>query len=677
MKNELGGETSPYLLQHRDNPVHWQPWREETFTQARVQGRPILLSIGYAACHWCHVMAHESFEDDEIAGLMNELFINIKVDREERPDIDTIYQSALAATGEHGGWPLTMFLTPEAAPFWGGTYFPPESRYGRPGFPDVLRGISQTYRDKPDDIAANADKLTSAVRSFQAPAESGARIDLNPETLNQIAERIVAEIDNTHGGFGQAPKFPQPYLFELLWRAWLRTGDLRYRTAVEHTLLRICQGGIYDHLGGGFSRYSVDAAWLVPHFEKMLYDNAQLIALLTLVWRTSPKPLYKQRIEETVSWLQREMIAEGGAFAASLDADSEGVEGKFYVWTPDEVRELLGPETELFSTAYDVRPGGNWEGNSILHRTGQLAALSDADEARLTAARATLLEARGARIRPGWDDKVLADWNGLMIAALADAAEVFDRPDWLATARTAFDFVVEKMSDGDRLLHSHRNGTSQHTGLLDDYTNMSLAALALHQAAPEPQLLAHAETWSETIQRHFHDPQNGGYFQTADDAGALLVRPRSINDNANPAGNAVQLSVLSKLWLLTGAPDYRARADALTDAFAADLVRNFMPMTSYLNAAESHMTPVQIAIIGDADDDLTASYLTIARAAPFAAYLLEVIAPDAVLPAHHPAAGKSAKDGRATAYICIGQSCSLPITDAETFRDTLPQIPGD
>jgi uncharacterized protein YyaL (SSP411 family) len=636
----------------------------------------VLLSIGYAACHWCHVMAHESFEDDDTARLMNDLFINIKVDREERPDIDAIYQSALAATGEHGGWPLTMFLTADGEPFWGGTYFPPESRYGRPGFPDVLRGIAQVYRDKPEDVASNAGKLSDAVRANQAPAENRADITVTPDILNQIAERIVAEIDNTHGGFGQAPKFPQPYLFELLWRAWLRTGDERYRTAVDHTLLRICQGGIYDHLAGGFARYAVDAAWLVPHFEKMLYDNAQLISLLTLVWRTSPTPLYKQRVGETVDWLCREMIADCGAFAASLDADSEGVEGKYYVWTPEEIAELLGADADFFATVYDVRPGGNWEGHSILHRTGQLAALAEEQEQQLAVNRATLLKAREGRIRPGWDDKVLADWNGLMITALADAATIFEQPAWLAAARTAFDFIVTNMGENGRLLHSHRSGKSQHTGLLDDYTNMALAALALYRADPDDRFLELAETWAEIVERHFHDAVNGGYFQTADDAGALLVRPRSINDNANPAGNAVYLSVLSKLWLITGKEIYRSRADALIDAFAADLVRNFIPMTSYLNAAESHITPVQIAIIGNTDDPLTRSFLSQARQAAVAAELIQVIPPDAALPPHHPAAGKKAEDGKTTAYVCIAQSCSLPITDADAFDAILPKIPG-
>ena len=676
MKNELGNETSPYLLQHRDNPVHWQPWSDETFALARAQNKPVLLSIGYAACHWCHVMAHESFEDAAIAALMNEDFINIKVDREERPDIDTIYQSALSATGEQGGWPLTMFLTPEGEPFWGGTYFPPESRYGRPGFPDVLRGLAQTWREKPDAVTENAGKLSAAVRSFQAPTEREGEIVIGPAVLDQVAQRIVQEIDPAHGGFGQAPKFPQPFLFETLWRAWLRSGDNRYRGAVEHTLLRICQGGIYDHLGGGFARYATDPAWLVPHFEKMLYDNAQLISLLSLVWRTSPKPLYQQRVAETIDWLMAEMIADGGAFAASLDADSEGVEGKFYVWGEKEIAGLLGGDFDLFAAAYDVRPGGNWEGSTILHRDHQPAPLSDADEARLAACREVLLAARAGRIRPGWDDKVLADWNGLAIAALADAANVFERPEWLTAATTAFAFITGNMSDGARLLHSHRGGKSQHAGMLDDYSNMALAALALYQAHGEARYLEHAKDWVETVERHFRDGEHGGYYQTADDAGALLVRPRNIYDTAIPSANAVLVAVFSKLALITGEADYRARADALIEAFTPDLARNFIPMTSYLNAAEAHMAPVQIAIIGTAGDPLTQEFLAIARSAPLAGELIDVVAPGTDLPAHHPAAGKQATDGKATAYVCLGQTCSLPVTDADAFRAILPEIPG-
>ncbi len=446
-KNRLGEETSPYLLQHRDNPVHWQAWNEETLAAAKAADKPILLSVGYAACHWCHVMAHESFEDPEIAAAMNRLFVNIKVDREERPDLDQIYQHALSLMGEQGGWPLTMFLTPQGEPFWGGTYFPPDARWGRPGFPQVLEAISEAYAGKRDDVAKNVAVLREALQRLGQPQHGGAiaRAQLDP-----IAERLLRETDQIHGGIGTAPKFPQCGILELLWRGWKRTGETAYRDAVMKALDAMCQGGIYDHLGGGFARYSTDARWLAPHFEKMLYDNAELVDLLTLVWQEDRNPLYRQRVEETLGWVVREMRAPGGGFASSLDADSEHEEGKFYVWSAAEIDAVLGDRAALFKRFYDVTPAGNWEGRTILNRLDSPALADAATEDELSRCRELLLRARAARVRPGWDDKVLADWNGLMIAAMANAGLVFERPDWLDTARAAFDFVRGRDDDHRR-----------------------------------------------------------------------------------------------------------------------------------------------------------------------------------------------------------------------------------
>ncbi|MCH8038357.1 MAG: thioredoxin domain-containing protein, partial [Proteobacteria bacterium] len=485
LTNRLAEESSPYLLQHKANPVAWQPWDPAAFAAAKQADKPILLSVGYAACHWCHVMAHESFEDEAIAAQMNALFVNIKVDREERPDVDTIYQQAVSLLGEHGGWPLTVFLTPDGEPFWGGTYFPPEPRFGRPGFPQILERISQVYAKDRDGIAKSVAALKEALHKLARSPSAGA---LPPEAADQAAERALGEIDPVEGGLGHAPKFPQPMILKLLWRAWKRSGAARYRQAVELSLTKMCQGGIYDHLGGGFSRYTVDRRWLVPHFEKMLYDNAQMLDLLTWAWQDGGNPLYEQRLRETVGWVLREMIAEAepggapsGAFASTLDADSEGEEGRFYVWTEAEIDALLGADAAAFKAAYDVTPGGNWEGKTILNRSRGPGLGEAAEEAKLAELRARLLAARGARVRPGWDDKVLADWNGLMIAALANAGAVFDQPRWTEAAVAAFDFVTETMVARGRLHHCWRGGRLGDTETLDDYAIMARAALALHE----------------------------------------------------------------------------------------------------------------------------------------------------------------------------------------------------
>ena len=452
--NQLGDQTSPYLRQHKDNPVHWRPWGPEALAEAKRTGKPVLLSVGYAACHWCHVMAHESFEDPETAAVMNELFVNIKVDREERPDVDSIYMNALHLIGEQGGWPLTMFLTPDAEPFWGGTYFPKEQRYGRPAFVDVLRTVAHTFHAEPDKVRTNADALRSRLQPTQHKGEA---VPLTDATLDNWTRRFLQAVDPVTGGLRGAPKFPQTTFFALLWRGGLRYGEEPLREAVDLTLTQIGQGGIYDHVGGGFARYSVDERWLVPHFEKMLYDNALLIDLMTEVWRETKSPLYAKRIEETVDWLLREMVTDGGAFAASLDADSEGEEGKFYVWDFEEVKDLLGADNvDFFADIYDVTPAGNFEGKNIPNRLHTVDFREDATEARLQRMLHKLFERRSLRIRPGFDDKVLADWNGLMIAALANAATAFDKPTWLDAAEKAFDFVFMQMSMGVRLIHSYR-----------------------------------------------------------------------------------------------------------------------------------------------------------------------------------------------------------------------------
>ena len=669
-RNNLDRETSPYLLQHSGNPVHWQPWSQEVLTFAQAKNRPILLSVGYAACHWCHVMAHESFEDPATAAVMNELFVNIKVDREERPDIDTIYQTALALLGEHGGWPLTMFLTPAGQPFWGGTYFPPESRWGRPAFADVLRRVAQVYNTDPNAIAQNCDALMAALARLGERAETPAP-QLTSATLDAVAERLARDIDPVHGGIAGAPKFPQFPVLELLWRSYLRTGNLQHRQAVELSLDHMSQGGIYDHLGGGYARYSTDVEWLAPHFEKMLYDNAQAIALLTLVWPTTRKALYAARVRETVGWLLRDMVADSGAFAATVDADSEGEEGKFYVWREAEIDALLGPRAAAFKAFYDVGPEGNWEGRIILNRLRHPESPGAEDEALLAECRAVLLAARDRRVRPAWDDKVLADWNGLMITALARAGFVFGESGWIAAAERAFAFVRDHMTADGRLHHSYRHGRARHAAMLDDYANMAQAALALHDVTGNGSYLSQAEQWVAILDQHYWDRAQGGYFLTADDAETLITRTRNCADQAVPAGNGIMLGVLAELWLRTTKTGYRDRADELITAFASDLTRNFLPMATFLNGFERLTAATQIVVIGDPADAGVAALVDSVREAAIPDRVLAVVPAGVKLPTGHPAEGKTPVDGRPAAYVCVGTSCSLPITEPAALRAAL------
>ncbi|TDQ81959.1 hypothetical protein A8950_1779 [Dongia mobilis] len=668
--NLLVHETSPYLLQHRDNPVNWRAWNDDALKEARTSDKPILLSVGYAACHWCHVMAHESFEDDGIAALMNERFVNIKIDREERPDLDQIYQQALALLGQQGGWPLTMFLTPDAEPYWGGTYFPKEARYGRPGFGDVLVALSDAYHHDKEKVAKNVGGLAEAMRRLAVPAAGEA---IEAEILDRIAEHLLGRIDFVHGGIEGAPKFPQAPILNLLWRAYLRNGDGRYREAVHLSLTRMLQGGIYDHLGGGLARYATDAAWLVPHFEKMLYDNAELLSLLADAWIDAGERLYEERAAEIVGWLTREMLAapnEAGnrAFAASLDADSEGIEGKFYVWDEAEIDAVLGDEAAFFKQVYGVTAEGNWEDTNILSRGHQSGLLSPKDEARLAAARTKLLARRDTRIRPGWDDKVLADWNGLMIAALARAAQVFARTDWLRRAEDAFAFIETTMRDSNgRLKHAWRatpdqpQGRLAHPATLDDHANLARAALALHEATGDGRYLAAAKRLVADLDAHFWDDA-GGYFFTADDTTDVIIRTKSAGDNATPSGNGTMLDVLTRLHHLTGDAAYEARAAELLKTFAGEVERNFFPLATFLNAADFRAHVTDVVIIGQRDEAGCAALLAALKAGPQVNLIVSVLADAASLPDFHPAAGKTAVDGKATAYVCRQQSCSAPVT---------------
>jgi len=669
--NRLGAETSPYLLQHRDNPVHWEPWDQAALARARAEDKPILLSVGYAACHWCHVMAHESFEDTATAALMNELYVPIKVDREERPDLDQIYQHALALLGEQGGWPLTMFLTPSGEPFWGGTYFPPTARWGRPAFQDVLRGIARTWHEEPEKVRKNVSALGEALAGLSATQPGG---PIDAALRDQAARRLARSVDPFYGGIGEAPKFPQPFVFELLWRAWLRTREEPFRLAVTRTLDRMSQGGIYDHLGGGYARYSVDAQWLVPHFEKMLYDNAQLVRLLTLVWQETKAPLYAQRVAETIDWLLREMTADG-AFAAALDADSEGVEGKFYVWTEAEIDAALGAGAAAFKAAYDVSAEGNWEGHVILNRGDQALGPDDA-EAHLAAARATLLARRAGRVRPGRDDKVLADWNGLMIAALAEAGMVFGRAEWIAAGADAFAAIERNLIGADgRLRHAFAGGRARHPATIDDHANLARAALALHEATGEARWIDAARRFVAFADAHHWDAAEGGYFFAAADTDDLITRPKHAHDNAVPAGNATMVGVLARLAALTGEEKYRARAEAIVAAFAGGLQRNVFPFATLLNESELLERPLQVVVVGPDDDPATGALLGAVLDRSLPNRILARLAPNVALPAGHPAHGKGMREGRPTAYVCEGPVCSAPIAAPDDLARRLDAGP--
>jgi uncharacterized protein YyaL (SSP411 family) len=669
-ENRLAQETSPYLLQHKHNPVDWWPWGPQALAQAQASDRPILLSVGYAACHWCHVMAHESFEDPNTAAVMNELFVNIKVDREERPDIDQIYMAALHHLGEQGGWPLTMFLTPKGEPIWGGTYFPNTARYGRSSFVDVLREVARIFREDPKTIAQNRDALMHRLAGTARPANA---VTIGLTELDRVAEQVAGLIDTDLGGVRGAPKFPQTSVYEILWRAGLRTGTAKYFNLVEFTLDRICEGGIYDHLGGGFSRYSTDERWLVPHFEKMLYDNAQLLEMIALAYQRSKRPLYRARARETVGWLEREMRTPGGAFAASLDADSEGEEGKFYVWSLAEIETVLGPDdAAFFAQHYDVSAEGNFEGANILNRL-QRRERTEADEARLASLRTKLLAARNSRVRPALDDKVLADWNGLMIAALVHAGVAFEERSWIGLAAQSFDFIARHMTRGDRLGHSWREGRLLFPGLASDFAAMIGAALALYEATGTRSFLEQAVTWQNALDRHYTNPDTGAYFLTADDAEGLVVRPQSSTDDAVPNHNSIIAQNLVRLAVLAGSDEWRARFDRMIDGLAPRAVESLYGHLSLINAIDLRIRAAEIVIVGHDAERFAKAALQL----PWLDRIVLRAASPNALPPSHPAQAKIAAAGEGTAaFVCVGETCSLPVVRAEQIAESVKAMRG-
>ncbi len=662
MKNILDQETSPYLRQHRHNPVHWQVWGEDALSLAQRLNRPILLSIGYAACHWCHVMAHESFEDPETAAVMNRHFVNIKVDREERPDIDHIYQNALAAMGEAGGWPLTMFLDPAGNPFWGGTYFPPYPAYGRPAFRDILLHIATLYRENPQAIDQNRRMLNEAIARLNTP--KSARTMPRQDHLDQAAMTISRHMDDAHGGLQGAPKFPQiPVLDFLLSNSRHDSkAKARYEQQVLLSMEKICKGGIYDHIGGGFARYATDAIWLVPHFEKMLYDNALILDMLGRCHRLRPRPLFIRAIEKTITWLQREMMTDEGAFAASTDADSSEGEGSFYTWTPDEVLSVLGPETgRRFCSWFDISETGHWEGRSIPNLLSAAREMTDKEWPGIAAAKNALRLARNQRPQPPRDDKILSDWNAMTIASLARLSRQFQRPDWLDLAESVWKAVLTVNQRDGNLCHSSRHGIRNKAVFLDDYAHMIAAAITLYQTSGKSAYLDQAIAMQHRQDAMFWRENEGAYAMAEQQN--LPVQPMHCQDGPVPAGNAVAMANLDLLWRLSGEVVFRHHRDRIQQCFLDQSRQNVIGSSGYLSACEQILHPIDITL-KIADQAQTDSVL----------HLLFSHAPDKTAIKWQDAAAENEEDSPFSAMLCIGQTCTLPMNSPEQLKQKLEEL---
>ena len=667
MPNLLAGETSPYLQQHADNPVNWRPWGKEALTLAEQEGKPILLSIGYSACHWCHVMAHESFEDAEVAAVMNRLFVNIKVDREERPDLDQIYQTAhQMLTGRAGGWPLTMFLTPEGAPFFGGTYFPKAPRYGLAGFPDLCERVAEAWRERRGDIEQQNAEL---LKALAAGAVARPPVDeLTAAPLQLAVERAAQVYDADFGGFGGAPKFPHPADLELLLRRHAAAGDVRCGEMALHTLRCMAQGGLYDQLGGGFCRYSVDERWAIPHFEKMLYDNGPLLRLYADAWRATADPLFKRVAVETAGWVMREMQAPEGGYYSALDADSEHEEGKFYVWSPAEVsRHTTAAEYAVVAAHYGLDQPANFEGRHwhllVARPLADIAAAlgrSAAEcEGLLISAKEKLFAVRGKRIRPGRDDKILTSWNALMVEGMAHAGRVFGRDDWLASARRALDFIRQELWKSGRLLATCKDGHAHLNAYLDDYAYLLKAVLELLQAEFDAGLLAFGKALGDALLAHFEDAA-GGFFFTSHDHEALIHRVKTGHDNATPSGNGVAAYALQRLGHVTGEARYLAAAERTLRLYYADMARQPGGFATLLMALEEAITPPTIVVLRGPRVQLADwQRKTTAHDWP---WVLMLALPDDTEGTVPAALDKPLKD-HVNAWVCSGVKCLEPIDD--------------
>jgi len=712
VSNHLANETSPYLLQHADNPVDWYPWSQEALAKAKTEGRPIFLSIGYSACHWCHVMAHESFEDPKVAAILNEHFVSIKVDREERPDLDRIYMGAVQAMTGRGGWPMSVFLTPAGHPFYGGTYFPPEPRYGMLSFTGVLNAVVDAWKHRREELVDGGERLVAAMQAQASILVANAPEELKHATLESAFESLSLSFDGAQGGWGSGPKFPQPMVLEFLLRHHRGSGDSQALKLVTQTLEAMARGGMYDQLGGGFHRYSVDDRWLVPHFEKMLYDNAQLARVYLHAWQVTGNQFFRTITEEILDYVVREMTYVGArandrqfrhapklhtnasetatgmqmlrtqhlAFYSTQDADSEGEEGKFFVWTPDEIHQVLGEEAsplqaqrgggdgrgglaEAFMSAYGVTLSGNFEGKSVLEFAGEMEQRS-----ALAGARRRLFEAREKRVHPGRDEKVLTSWNALMLAAFSEAARALDRDDYRLVAERNAEFLLRELRrENGRLLRTWKAGEAKLNGYLEDYANLIEGLLELYQTTFEPRWFVAARELGETMIEHFSDSE-GLLYDTSDDHETLITRPRELQDNATPSGNAMAVTTLLKLAGFTNDLRYVDIAHKALTQVQATMAQHALGLGQWLQAlAYALSQPREIAIVGDPDSSDTRALLGVVRSGyrPFQVVALGAPGRDTVVPLLER---RGLIDGHAAAYVCRGFVCQAPVTEPEELR---------
>jgi uncharacterized protein len=677
--NRLAHETSPYLLQHAHNPVDWFPWGEEAFAKAKAENKPVLLSVGYSACHWCHVMEHESFENEEIAALMNDLFVNIKVDREERPDVDEIYMNAVQMLTGRGGWPMTVFLTGDGKPFYGGTYFPPVDRHNLPGFPKILTAVARAYSERSQDVERATNQIIQNLEKMTHRQETGQQLRI--EALANAAASLAQHVDHTHGGLGGAPKFPNSMVFSLFLRQYHATGNDLYLQMTTHTLRKMAEGGVYDHLGGGFHRYAVDERWLVPHFEKMLYDNALLTRLYLETYQVTQEPFFRQVAEEILAYVEREMLHPGGGFYSTQDADSEGQEGKFFIWSRDEVMRVLGDEIgEIFCRYYDVTDVGNFEHHNILHPTltvAQLAKLFRRDEDEvprlITEAKQKLFTVREGRVKPGRDDKILTGWNGLMLSAFAEAYKVLGNSRYLEIARQTTDFLFAHLCRDGRLLRSFKDGQAKFNAYLDDYAFFAAALIDLYEATFERSYLERAVEFTDTLLSRFWDEREGGFFFTSSDHETLITRSKSAFDGSIPSGNSVAVFDLLRLSYLTENPGYLAKAEQVLRLFYEAMEQNPFGFSNMLCALDFYLTrPKEIVLLGDKDAAATQEMLT---------RIHGMFVPNKTLRCGDPRdpsvtmptllTGKTQIEEKLTVYVCHNFTCSLPVTEWGALKELL------
>jgi uncharacterized protein YyaL (SSP411 family) len=677
--NRLINETSPYLLQHAHNPVDWHAWGDEAFEKARAENKPILLSIGYSACHWCHVMERESFENEEIAALMNELFVNIKVDREERPDLDEIYMNAVQMMTGRGGWPMTMFLTPEGKPFYGGTYFPPEDRYNVPGFPKILRGVANAYHKQPQDVENSVKEILARLERMSRSVESAEPFE--PDIIVRGAEQLMQAHDSQHGGFGQAPKFPNAGVFELFLRAYHRSKNRRFLDVIAFTLTKMADGGIYDHLGGGFHRYSVDEKWLVPHFEKMLYDNAQLVRIYAQVYRITGEPQFKRVVEETVDYILREMLQPEGGFYSTQDADSEGVEGKFFVWSPEELKRILGEDkAEIFARMYDVSEQGNFENENILHPilTPEQASKYfnlgiDHILSLVAEAKQKLFAEREKRIKPFRDEKLITAWNGLMLSGLAEAIEITGNEEYQRAAMRSVKFIFSKMFRDGRPLHTYKDGVAKLPGYLDDYAFLAAGLLDLFEATFDRSLFARTRELVDIMLGEFWDDEDGAFFYTGKSHERLISRAKPAFDASIPSGNSIAAQLLLRLYHYTSHEDYLKKAEVILRSYSDAMAAQPFGLAHMLGAVDFYLEkPKEIVVVGQKDDGAAAELLDGVHTIYLPNRTLQLVGPNESLYSIAPALqGKGQVHGKATAYVCHNFTCSVPVTRWDELKPLL------